>query len=65
MDRQKNVLIDCLCRKGIALCRLYLLLKHSNEEEKSISLDEIGGVWLNLLKFVDVNDSKVIQAVFF
>lgn len=59
MDRQKSVLIDCLCRKGIALCRLYLLVKHSNPEEKEISLEEIESVWVNLLKFVDVNDSKV------
>lgn len=58
MDRQKSALIDCLCRKGIALCRLFLLSKHVNEE-KSITLEEIGAVWLDLLKFVDVNDAKV------
>lgn len=59
MDRQKSVLIDCLCRKGIALCRLYMLSNYSSEQEKSVTTEEIGNVWLDLLKFVDVNDSKV------
>lgn len=59
MDRQKSVLIDCLCRKGIALSRLYMLSKYSNEQDKSVTLEDIGNVWLDLLKFVDVNDSKV------
>lgn len=57
MERQKNVLIDCLCRKGIALSKLYLY--DVNEKENAKLWDEVSAVWKNLLKFIDPNDSKV------
>lgn len=59
MERQKTVLLDCLCRKGIALCKLYLLNKSSEGAEKSATLNDISDVWKTLLKFVDPNDLKV------
>lgn len=55
MERQKTAIIDCLCRKGIALCRLYLM-----ETEKNFEFDDIITVWNTLLKFNDPSDAKVI-----
>lgn len=57
MDRQKNVLLDCLCRKGVGLCKLYMY--DTTERDKGKLLDEITTIWKNLLKFVDPSDSKV------
>lgn len=61
MERQRNVLQDCLCRKGIALCKLHLLSKSGSEDsaEKSDTLNNISDVWRTLLKYVDPNDTKV------
>lgn len=59
MDRQRIVLVDALCRKGIALCRLYLMQQLSSDAENTVELETISNVWLNLLKFIDVNDPKV------
>lgn len=58
MERQKNVLLDCLCRKGIAFCKSYL---YGANENKAKLLEEIMTVWRNLLKFVDPSDSKVYK----
>lgn len=55
MDLKKNIYIECLSRKGIALCKLMLLEKDS----KTDSLDAIAQVWKILARFVDPSDSKV------
>lgn len=54
MDQQRAVFLECLCRKGIALCRLYLL-----EEKNEEVLENISKLWKTLAKFVDPTDSKV------
>lgn len=54
MDRQKTVYIDCLARKGIANCRLYLI-----SSEDPTRMENITTIWKSLLQFVDPNDSKV------
>lgn len=61
MERQRNVLVDCLCRKGITMCKLYMLNKESADESKVKLklLEEITVLWRNMLKFVDPNDNKV------
>lgn len=63
MERQKNVLVDCLCRKGIAYSKLYLYSTSGSDKEKAKLLEDITAVWKNLLKFVDPNDTKVLFMV--
>ncbi|KAG5891542.1 hypothetical protein JTB14_028560 [Gonioctena quinquepunctata] len=55
MEQQKNVYLECLARKGIALCRISII----NEEDK---LDQISAVWKSLVKFVDPTDAKVLTS---
>lgn len=54
MEQQKNVYLECLARKGIALCRLSLLGKVGDNQQQDIS-----NVWKSLVKFVDPSDAKV------
>uniref|UniRef100_V5I9M9 Tripeptidyl-peptidase 2 n=1 Tax=Anoplophora glabripennis TaxID=217634 RepID=V5I9M9_ANOGL len=51
MEQQKNIYLECLSRKGIALCRLSGL--------EANKLDEISNVWKSLVKFIDPSDAKV------
>ncbi|CAH0562147.1 unnamed protein product [Brassicogethes aeneus] len=53
MEQQKSLYIECLSRKGIALCRL------NGENKESDNLDSIKSIWRTLLKFSDTSDSKV------
>lgn len=55
MDLEKNIYIESLSRKGIALCKLRLLEK----EPKADNLQAISQVWKILVRFVDPSDSKV------
>lgn len=66
MERQKTTLIECLAYKGVAMCRLYQLSQLLVEEEPSAergkpSLDEISGVWRNILKFTDLSDKVICK----
>ncbi|XP_044257538.1 tripeptidyl-peptidase 2 isoform X2 [Tribolium madens] len=54
MDQKRTIYLECLCRKGIILCRLYKL------EEKEDYLERIAGIWKSLVRFVDPNDAKVV-----
>lgn len=63
MERQKNVLLDCLSRQGIALCKLYLY--DTNEKEKTTLQEEITVTWRVMLKFIDPNDTKVGRFTWF
>ncbi|VEN44644.1 unnamed protein product [Callosobruchus maculatus] len=53
MEQQKNVYMECLSRKGIALCRLQSI-------EKDEKTEEISEIWRSLVKFVDPCDAKVL-----
>ncbi|CAG9759947.1 unnamed protein product [Ceutorhynchus assimilis] len=55
MEQQKNVYLECLARKGIALCRLSLL-------QGNADIQEIAGAWISLVKFVDPSDAKVLTS---
>ncbi|XP_050313767.1 tripeptidyl-peptidase 2 isoform X2 [Anthonomus grandis grandis] len=57
MEQQKNVYLESLIRKGIALCKLHVL----NEAPENI-MDEISTVWKSMVKFVDPNDLKVLTS---
>ncbi|XP_066157913.1 tripeptidyl-peptidase 2 isoform X2 [Euwallacea fornicatus] len=57
MEQQRNVYLECLARKGVALCRLSLI--ESKEEEYQ---QDINDVWKSVLKFVDPSDAKVITS---
>ncbi|KAF7287504.1 hypothetical protein GWI33_001464 [Rhynchophorus ferrugineus] len=55
MEQQKNVYLECLARKGIALCRI-----HTLSEGGDTKMQDIGNAWKALLKFVDPSDAKVL-----
>ncbi|XP_037944687.1 tripeptidyl-peptidase 2 isoform X2 [Teleopsis dalmanni] len=55
MDKQKNTLIEAFVKKGIALIKLGIL--DNNLSTKSKDLDDI---YLDILRYVEVTDSKVI-----
>lgn len=57
MEQQKNVYLECLARKGIALCRIHLLSENADAQ-----LQDIGNVWKSLLKFIDPSDAKVLTS---
>ncbi|KAL1492743.1 hypothetical protein ABEB36_010950 [Hypothenemus hampei] len=56
LDQQKNVYLECLARKGIALCRLQVLSESGNGQQQQ----QISNVWKSLVKFVDPCDAKVL-----
>lgn len=61
MERQKNVLVDALCNKGIAMCRIYqmsLLKLDEDQGQQKVTLDDISEMWRTLLKFVDPCDKS-------
>ncbi|PSN55100.1 hypothetical protein C0J52_01886, partial [Blattella germanica] len=66
MERQKAALIEALSRKGSAMCRIYTINaatgkagEGDGQSSGSITMDSIDNVWREVLKFTDVNDSKV------
>lgn len=55
MEQQKNIFIECLARKGIALCRLI----DEKKEIQDTNKEDISNTWKTLVKFVDPTDAKV------
>lgn len=55
MEQQRSALIDALCHKGIAKCRL---VPEKNSEESNI-LEEIAEIWKSLSRFIDLTDATL------
>lgn len=53
-------MIDALCRRGTALCRLRALARGASKDSlgEALALNAV-----DLLKFTDFNDAKVIYVV--
>lgn len=60
MERKKNVLLDCLCRKGMMLCRLRFIQGATSTEATKEIIDVI---WAQVLKLADPGDRNVPAAV--
>ncbi|XP_050519115.1 tripeptidyl-peptidase 2 [Diabrotica virgifera virgifera] len=58
MEQQKNIYLECIARKGIALCRLILCETETAEANR----EELAEVWKTLVKFVDPTDAKVLTS---
>ncbi|ESO86457.1 hypothetical protein LOTGIDRAFT_129137 [Lottia gigantea] len=67
MEKKKGYLIDCVVKLGIAQCEIYT--KHStgttsssvdSSSSEDIKLDDITQTYNILLKYIDINDQKVI-----
>lgn len=56
MEQQKNIYLECLARKGVALCRLTFLNGDEDEDRNA----EISNVWKSIVKFLDPSDAKVV-----
>lgn len=52
MEQHKNLYIEGLSRKGVALCRLQAF---KNEDHKA----EIAEIHKSIMKFIDPNEAKV------
>lgn len=58
-EKQRGYLVEALCRKGTALCRLAALAQSNSAKEKV--LDALQNNTNELLKFTDLTDSKAIH----
>lgn len=69
MDRQKVALIDALSRHGSAIVRLYLIQEKGGDGDVSqngstvVTLSDIDAIYLDLIRFVDPNDTKVSKDI--
>ncbi|KAK5646152.1 hypothetical protein RI129_004616 [Pyrocoelia pectoralis] len=67
MEKQKTILVESLCHKGIAMCHIYQMSQLSAEETsqdyQKVSLEEISDTWKTLLQFVDPYDKSSASIV--
>lgn len=61
MEQQKNIYVECLARKGIALCRLSLW-DDNKEPDSNVHKQKVLDVWKALVKFIDPTDAKVLTS---
>lgn len=54
MDKQRNNLLEALTKTGIAIAKLATLENNVKEH-----LEELDNIYMEIIKFVDANDSKV------
>nr|XP_018903272.1 PREDICTED: tripeptidyl-peptidase 2 [Bemisia tabaci] len=65
MEKNRNILVEAIGRRGVAMCRYYLEFEGkgtSDPEFESLgsacSLNNINDLWCFILKFVDASDPK-------
>ncbi|XP_063809295.1 tripeptidyl-peptidase 2 isoform X2 [Pseudophryne corroboree] len=73
MDKQKNTLIDALCRKGCGLADKVLHLQAKDgaaacdtdgEDDLEVTLEALNDTYWEVTKWADINDSKVLPFVY-
>lgn len=71
MEKNRNILVEAIGRRGVAMCRYYLEFEGkgtSDPEFESLgsacSLNNINDLWCFILKFVDASDPKVRKLFF-
>lgn len=64
MDKNKAILLEALCKRGIALCRLYMYQQdfEGDGDNKEGVREQITAVWDDILKFTDPTDTKVSRS---
>lgn len=57
MDKNKNYLLEALCKKGLALCEMH---QTAEDMEKSTTiLEDTKNIFNEVVKFVEPSDLKV------
>lgn len=66
MDKNKTMLLEALCKRGIALCRLHIYQQdyEGDGDNKDGIREQIMAVWDDVLKFTEPTDTKVSSFFF-
>ncbi|XP_015124939.1 tripeptidyl-peptidase 2 isoform X1 [Diachasma alloeum] len=60
MDKQKNLLIEALVKKGCAYSRLYIHTRKRGETEAAMHLSTVTQIWNDVQKYTEATDNKVL-----